>query len=90
VAGRSGGNSAQSAATHGNGERGPNSALPTGTVQEVFPTPASLAEVMLSTRQMLIEHAGECILVSSQVTLSSLYILEREILGVPTILLIEA
>ncbi|XP_059453095.1 ubiquitin-like domain-containing protein CIP73 isoform X4 [Corylus avellana] len=62
VAGRSGGNSAQAAATHGNGERGPNSTLPTGTVQEGFPTPASLAEVMLSSRQMLIEHAGECIL----------------------------
>ncbi|XP_062158133.1 ubiquitin-like domain-containing protein CIP73 isoform X2 [Alnus glutinosa] len=49
--GRGGGNSAQAAAT-----------LPTATVQEGFPTPASLAEVMLSTRQMLIEHAGECIL----------------------------
>jgi hypothetical protein len=71
VAGRGGGNSAQAAAT-----------LPTATVQEGFPTPASLAEVMLSTRQMLIEHAGECILVSSRDTLSSLYILENEYLGV--------
>lgn len=83
MAGRGGGNSAQAAATHGNGERGPDSTLPTATVQEGFPTPASLAEVMLSTRQMLIEHAGECILVSSQVTLSSLYIRENEYLGVP-------
>ncbi|KAL4339601.1 hypothetical protein GQ457_08G000670 [Hibiscus cannabinus] len=32
-----------------------------GTVREGLPTPAALAEVLLSTRQMLINQAGECI-----------------------------
>lgn len=61
VAGRGAGNSGQAGATQGNGETDPNSTLPTGTIQEGFPTPASLAEVMLSTRQMLVEDAGECL-----------------------------
>ncbi|KAG2668514.1 hypothetical protein I3760_15G164500 [Carya illinoinensis] len=62
VAGRGSRDNAQATATHEIGERGTNSSLRTGTVQEGFPTPASLAEIMLSTRQMLIEHAGECLL----------------------------
>ncbi|GLU09588.1 hypothetical protein SLE2022_264400 [Rubroshorea leprosula] len=33
-----------------------------GTVQQGLPTPASLAEVLLSSRQMLIEQATECLL----------------------------
>uniref|UniRef100_A0A2N9FXD6 Ubiquitin-like domain-containing protein n=1 Tax=Fagus sylvatica TaxID=28930 RepID=A0A2N9FXD6_FAGSY len=61
VAGRGGESSAQAAAATGTSERGSNSTPGTGTVQEGFPTPASLAEVMLSTRQMLIEHVGECL-----------------------------
>lgn len=69
VAGRGGESSAQAAAATGTSERGSNSTPGTGTVQEGFPTPASLAEVMLSTRQMLIEHVGECLRVRSQVTL---------------------
>ena len=32
-----------------------------GTIREVFPTPASLAEALLSARQMLIKQAGECL-----------------------------
>ncbi|KAK9098465.1 hypothetical protein Syun_025510 [Stephania yunnanensis] len=38
-----------------------SAALGPGGGQGGLPTPASLAEVMLSTRQMLIEQAGECL-----------------------------
>lgn len=69
VAGIGGGNRSQAAAIPGTGERGSNSSQHTGTVREGFPTPAFLAEIMLSARQMLIEHAGECLLVRSLVTL---------------------
>jgi hypothetical protein len=34
-----------------------------GTGQERLPSPASLAEVMLSSRQLLTEQVGECLLV---------------------------
>ena len=43
------------------GDRDSNSASNSGTIQEGLPTPASLAEVLLSTRQMLIEQTGECL-----------------------------
>ncbi|XP_011017931.1 PREDICTED: large proline-rich protein bag6-B isoform X2 [Populus euphratica] len=39
-----------------------NSASLSGTGQERLPTPASLAEVMLSSRQLLTEQVGECLL----------------------------
>lgn len=41
--------------------RDPNSASQPGAIPEGLPTPASLAEVMLSTRQMLIEQVAECL-----------------------------
>ncbi|KAF8036726.1 hypothetical protein BT93_C2442 [Corymbia citriodora subsp. variegata] len=41
--------------------RDPNSASQPGAVPEGLPTPASLAEIMLSTRQMLIEQVAECL-----------------------------
>ncbi|KAM4125527.1 hypothetical protein ACJW30_01G318700 [Castanea mollissima] len=62
VAGRGGESNAQAAAATRTSERSSNSTPRTGTVQEGFPTPASLAEVMQSTRQMLIDHVGECLL----------------------------
>lgn len=52
---------------HGTDEMSSNSAARTRSRPEGFPTPATLAEVMVSTRQMLIEHAAESLLVSSQV-----------------------
>ncbi|KAK3221814.1 hypothetical protein Dsin_008839 [Dipteronia sinensis] len=58
--GRGGGNNAQAASMHRTEER--NSSSQSGTVQEGLPTPASLAEVMRSTRQMLIEQVGESLL----------------------------
>ncbi|XP_021899208.1 large proline-rich protein bag6-A-like isoform X2 [Carica papaya] len=59
---REGGNNAQVATLHGTEGRNPNSMSHSGTVREGLPTPASLAEVMLSTRQMLIEQIGESLL----------------------------
>ncbi|KAK9269697.1 hypothetical protein L1049_001475 [Liquidambar formosana] len=53
------GNNAQAAASHRTQEREYNPTSHSGIVQEGLPTPASLAEVMLSARQMLIEQAGE-------------------------------
>ncbi|KAL5841942.1 hypothetical protein ACOSQ3_012545 [Xanthoceras sorbifolium] len=46
----------------GTEERDSSSTSQSGTVQEGLPTPASLAEVMRSTRQMLIEQVGESLL----------------------------
>ncbi|KAJ0090933.1 hypothetical protein Patl1_14855 [Pistacia atlantica] len=60
--GRGGSNNSQGTATDRTGERDSTSASHSGTVHEGLPTPASLAEVMLSTRQMLVEQAGECLL----------------------------
>uniref|UniRef100_A0A5B7BLT1 Putative Ubiquitin-like superfamily protein isoform 4 n=1 Tax=Davidia involucrata TaxID=16924 RepID=A0A5B7BLT1_DAVIN len=57
-----GGNNAQSAATHGTEGRESNSVPDSGTVQEGLPTPSSLAEVLLSTREMLVEQTAECLL----------------------------
>lgn len=57
--GRGGGTNA--AATNSTIEGNTNSASHPGTLQEGLPTPGSLAEVMQSTRQMLIEQAAECL-----------------------------
>ncbi|KAG4140978.1 hypothetical protein ERO13_D06G050200v2 [Gossypium hirsutum] len=59
--GRAGGNDSQTAPMSRTGSRDSNSASNSGTVHEGLPTPASLAEVLLSTRQMLIEQAGESV-----------------------------
>ncbi|XP_022755237.1 uncharacterized protein LOC111303330 isoform X2 [Durio zibethinus] len=59
--GIAGGNEPQVASMNRTGDRDSNSALNSGTIREGLPTPASLAEVLLSTRQMLIEQAGECL-----------------------------
>ncbi|XP_022965612.1 large proline-rich protein bag6-B-like isoform X2 [Cucurbita maxima] len=57
--GRVGRNNSQEANTHGAAEESnSNSSSRLSTTQESFPTPASLAEVMLSTRQMLIEEVS--------------------------------
>lgn len=57
---REGGNG-QAAEAHSNEAVGSGSS-PLGSTAENLPSPASLAEVLLSTRQMIIEQAGECIL----------------------------
>lgn len=61
--GRDGGSNDQAGAVHTTEVRSSGSAPSSGTRSEGFPTPASLAEVMLSTRQMLIEQAAESLLV---------------------------
>lgn len=66
LAGRVGGNNAQEANIHGDEESSSNSSSRPSTTQESFPTPASLAEVMLSTRQMLTGEVSECLLVRSK------------------------
>lgn len=58
-AGRGGGNN--TAATNSTIEGNTNSASHPGSLQEGLPMPASLAEVMQSTRQMLIEQSAECL-----------------------------
>lgn len=65
LAGRVGGNNAQETNIHGDEESSSNSSSRPSTTQESFPTPASLAEVMLSTRQMLTGEVSECLLVRS-------------------------
>lgn len=70
LAGRSGGS---------NGEAGRNSGTASwpGTGQEGLPTPASLGEVMHSTRQMLVEQAGDtllvCLILPSLIICSSIH-----------------
>ncbi|XP_038993785.1 ubiquitin-like domain-containing protein CIP73 [Hibiscus syriacus] len=58
---RAGGNDPQTAPVSRSGDRDSIPASNSGTIREGLPTPASLAEVLLSTRQMLIDQAGECI-----------------------------
>ncbi|XP_023545426.1 large proline-rich protein bag6-B isoform X2 [Cucurbita pepo subsp. pepo] len=60
--GRVGGNNGQEANTHGAEESSSNSSTRPSTTHESFPTPASLAEVMFSTRQMLTGEVSECLL----------------------------
>ncbi|KAA8522930.1 hypothetical protein F0562_009353 [Nyssa sinensis] len=57
-----GGNDAQADAIHGTEGRESNSVPHSGTVQEGLPTPSTLAEVLLSTREMLVEQTAECLL----------------------------
>ncbi|XP_057416746.1 ubiquitin-like domain-containing protein CIP73 [Lotus japonicus] len=58
---REGGNNVQAAEAHRNEERGFVSSRLSST-PEGLSSPASLAEVLLSTRRMIIEQAGECLL----------------------------
>ncbi|XP_061350728.1 ubiquitin-like domain-containing protein CIP73 isoform X2 [Gastrolobium bilobum] len=58
---REGGNNVQAAEAHTNEEMGSVSSRMSST-PEGLSSPASLAEVLLSTRQMIIEQAGECLL----------------------------
>lgn len=62
---REGGNNAQAAEAHRNEETGSVSSR-LGSTPESLSSPASLAEVLLSTRRMIVEQAGECILVCSK------------------------
>ncbi|KAF8407193.1 hypothetical protein HHK36_006320 [Tetracentron sinense] len=59
--GRGQSNNARVDGTHGSEGREGDAASHSGVGLGGLPTPASLAEVMLSTRQMLIEQAGECL-----------------------------
>lgn len=61
LAGRGSGNNAQMSASNRPDNRDPNSASQPGAIPEGLPTPGSLAEIMLSTRQMLIEQVAECL-----------------------------
>ncbi|KAL5065236.1 hypothetical protein RYX36_026973 [Vicia faba] len=58
---REGENNAQAAEARSNGEMGPASSR-LGSTPESLSSPASLAEVLRSTRRMITEQAGECIL----------------------------
>ncbi|CAJ2634598.1 unnamed protein product [Trifolium pratense] len=58
---REGGNNAQAAEARSNEEMGSASSH-LGSTPANLSSPASLAEVLLSTRRMIIEQAGECIL----------------------------
>ncbi|KAJ4838103.1 hypothetical protein Tsubulata_039647 [Turnera subulata] len=60
--GRTGENNAPADATERNEQRDSTSTSQQSTVQQRLPTPASLAEVMLSTRQFLVEQVAECLL----------------------------
>lgn len=59
LTGRDGGASGQADSVHTTELRSSNTSPSSGTRPEGFPTPASLAEVMLSTRQMLNEQTAE-------------------------------
>lgn len=65
LAAREGGNNVQAAEAHRNEERGFVSSR-LSSIPEGLSSPASLAEVLLSTRRMIIEQAGECLLVRSK------------------------
>ncbi|KAJ6673325.1 LARGE PROLINE-RICH PROTEIN BAG6 [Salix viminalis] len=60
--GRGGEHIAQADAAHMIEHLDSNSTSLSGTGEERLPTPASLAEVMLSSRQLLTEQVGECLL----------------------------
>ncbi|KDP30188.1 hypothetical protein JCGZ_16970 [Jatropha curcas] len=59
--GTDGENSAEAEAIQRTEQRDSNSASRSATAQERLPTPASLAEVMLSSRQFINEQVAECI-----------------------------
>lgn len=69
---REGENNAQAAEAHSNGEIGSASSR-LGSTPESLSSPASLAEVLRSTRRMITEQAGECILVCSIFSYFHLY-----------------
>lgn len=73
--GRGNGNNVQTADIHGTAERESNSILHSVTAPGLTPT-ASLAELMLSARQMLIEQVGESLLVYAESL--SFYIITRQ------------
>ncbi|MED6206122.1 Ubiquitin-like domain-containing protein cip73 [Stylosanthes scabra] len=58
---REGGNNVPAAEAHRNVDMGSASSR-LGSTPEALSSPASLAEIMLSSRQMMIEQAGECLL----------------------------
>ncbi|CAN1800310.1 Ubiquitin-like domain-containing protein CIP73 [Linum perenne] len=62
MTGRSGENNAQADDTSRSEQRDHNSSPGSGNVEGRLPTPASLAEVMLSSRQLLIEQVSENLL----------------------------
>lgn len=59
--GRVGENIAQAEVTQRTEQRDSNSTSRSATIQERLPTPASLAEVMLSSRQFVSEQVAECL-----------------------------
>jgi hypothetical protein len=63
LTGRGGENIAQADAALRMEQIDSNTTSLSGTGQERLPSPASLAEVMLSSRQLLTEQVGECLLV---------------------------
>ena len=63
LTGRGGEHIAQADAAHMIEQLDTNSTSLSGTGEERLPTPASLAEVILSSRQLLTEQVGECLLV---------------------------
>ncbi len=67
MTGRVGENIAQGEAIQRTEQRDSDSTSRSGTVQEPLPTPASLAEVMLSSRQFINGQVAECLQVGSLV-----------------------
>lgn len=66
---REGGNIAQAAEAQRNVETRPvSSRSGSGSALEGFSSPTLLAEVLLSTRRMIVEQAGECLLVSFKIS----------------------
>jgi len=63
LTGRVGENNAQADAARRTEQIDSNSMSQSGTGQERLPTPASLAEVIRSSRQLLTEQVAECLLV---------------------------
>ena len=63
LTGRDGGSSGQAGASQGSEER--NSQSTAAGTRQGFPTPEYLAEVMVSTRELLTEQAAEALLVCS-------------------------
>lgn len=61
---REGENNVQAVEARRNEEMGSNSSR-LGSTPEGLSSPASLAEVLRSTRRMIVEQAGECLLVRS-------------------------
>lgn len=54
----------------------------TSAVRDGLPTPASLAELLLSTRQLLTEQVGECLQVQVYFILLARYVAQHFILSI--------